>query len=90
MIPLDNLVATSETSGPQVINHYNLFRSAEIDGSPADGLSSGQGLRNMAEAVREDEDAGDDLLLDRALAGRGGVGRQGDRSSSGLGCWSCT
>ena len=29
MIPLDNLVMTSETSGPQVINHYNMFRSAE-------------------------------------------------------------
>ena len=47
MIPLENLVMTSETSGPQVINHYNLFRSAEIDGSPAEGLSSGQGLDNM-------------------------------------------
>ena len=47
MVPLDNLVALSETSGPQVINHYNLFRSAEIDGSPAEGLSSGQGLVNM-------------------------------------------
>ncbi len=47
MVPLDNLVAISETSGPQVINHYNLFRSAEIDGSPAEGLSSGQGLDNM-------------------------------------------
>jgi HAE1 family hydrophobic/amphiphilic exporter-1 len=47
MVPLDNLVALSETSGPQVINHYNMFRSAEIDGSPAEGLSSGQGLANM-------------------------------------------
>jgi hydrophobic/amphiphilic exporter-1 (mainly G- bacteria), HAE1 family len=47
MIPLDNLVALSETSGPQVISHYNLFRAAEIDGSPAPGLSSGQGLENM-------------------------------------------
>jgi HAE1 family hydrophobic/amphiphilic exporter-1 len=47
MVPLDNLVALSETAGPQVINHYNLFRSAEIDGSPAEGLSSGQGLANM-------------------------------------------
>jgi HAE1 family hydrophobic/amphiphilic exporter-1 len=47
MVPLDNLVALSETSGPQVIDHYNLFRSAEIDGSPAEGLSSGQGLANM-------------------------------------------
>ncbi len=47
MIPLDNLSSISETSGPQVINHYNLFRSAEIDGSPAPGLSSGQGLDAM-------------------------------------------
>ena len=47
MIPLDNLVLVNETSGPQVINHYNLFRSAEIDGSPAPGLSSGQGLEAM-------------------------------------------
>jgi len=47
MVPLGNLVALSETTGPQVINHYNLFRSAEIDGSPAEGLSSGQGLANM-------------------------------------------
>ena len=47
LIPLDNLVTISEVSGPQVINHYNLFRSAEIDGSPAAGLSSGQGLEAM-------------------------------------------
>ena len=47
MVPLDNLVAVKETSGPQVIDHYNLFRSAEVDGSPAEGLSSGQGLDNM-------------------------------------------
>jgi HAE1 family hydrophobic/amphiphilic exporter-1 len=47
MVPLDNLVALNETSGPQVIDHYNLFRSAEVDGSPAEGLSSGQGLDNM-------------------------------------------
>jgi hydrophobic/amphiphilic exporter-1 (mainly G- bacteria), HAE1 family len=47
MIPLDNLATVAETSGPQVINHYNIFRSAEIDGSPAQGLSSGQGLDAM-------------------------------------------
>jgi len=47
MVPLDNLATINEISGPQVINHYNLFRSAEIDGSPAPGLSSGQGLDAM-------------------------------------------
>jgi HAE1 family hydrophobic/amphiphilic exporter-1 len=50
MVPLDNLVHIVETSGPQVINHYNIFRSAEIDGSQAPGLSSGQGLAAMERA----------------------------------------
>jgi hydrophobic/amphiphilic exporter-1 (mainly G- bacteria), HAE1 family len=55
MIPLENLVMTSETSGPQVINHYDLFRSAEIDGSPAPGLSSGQGNANMVKLFEKNK-----------------------------------
>ncbi len=47
MIPLDNLVTVEESSGPPVITHYNLFRAVEIDGSPAPGYSSGQGLQAM-------------------------------------------
>jgi HAE1 family hydrophobic/amphiphilic exporter-1 len=50
MVPLDNLVRIVETSGPQVISHYNIFRSAEVDGSQAAGLSSGQGLAAMERA----------------------------------------
>ena len=34
MVPLDNLISITQTTTPQVISHYNLFRSAEIDGSP--------------------------------------------------------
>ena len=52
MIPLDNLVAIEETSGPQVISHYNLFRSAEIDGSAAPGVSSSQGLKAMEDVAQ--------------------------------------
>jgi HAE1 family hydrophobic/amphiphilic exporter-1 len=55
MVPLDNLASISETSGPQVINHYNLFRSAEIDGSPAPGLSSGQGLDAMVNLFNQNK-----------------------------------
>ena len=55
MIPLDNLATLKETSGPQVINHYNLFRSAEIDGSAAPGLSSGQGLDNMVKLFEKNK-----------------------------------
>ncbi len=47
MVSLDNLVTVAQQSGPQVISHYNLFRSAEIDGSAAPGYSTGQGLANM-------------------------------------------
>ncbi len=47
MVPLDNLVTVAQASGPPVISHYNLFRSVEIDGNPAPGLSSSQGLAAM-------------------------------------------
>ena len=47
MVPLENLLSISETAAPQVISHYNLFRSAEITGSPAPGFSSGQGIDSM-------------------------------------------
>jgi HAE1 family hydrophobic/amphiphilic exporter-1 len=50
MIPLDNVVEIQQTANPQVITHFNLFRSAEISGSAAPGVSTGQGLTAM-EAV---------------------------------------
>jgi HAE1 family hydrophobic/amphiphilic exporter-1 len=47
MIPLDNVVDIQQTANPQVISHYNLFRSAEIDGSAAPGVSTGQAIAEM-------------------------------------------
>ncbi|MFZ0211784.1 MAG: multidrug efflux RND transporter permease subunit [Candidatus Acidiferrales bacterium] len=47
MVPLDNLVKITQTANPQVITHYNLFRSAEIDGSAAPGQSSGTAIDEM-------------------------------------------
>ena len=49
MIPLDSVVRLRETTAPQVISHFNLFRSAEITGNPAPGQSSGQALQAMEE-----------------------------------------
>jgi HAE1 family hydrophobic/amphiphilic exporter-1 len=49
MIPLENLVTIAQTSTPQVISHYNLFRSVEIDGSAAPGFSSGEAISTMEE-----------------------------------------
>jgi hydrophobic/amphiphilic exporter-1 (mainly G- bacteria), HAE1 family len=53
LVPLGNLVSLKETSGPQVINHYNLFRSAEIDGAAAPGYSSSQGLTAMQDLAKQ-------------------------------------
>jgi hydrophobic/amphiphilic exporter-1 (mainly G- bacteria), HAE1 family len=47
MVPLANLVTITQTAAPQVINHYNLFRSSEINGSAAPGFSSGQAINAM-------------------------------------------
>jgi len=52
MIPLDNLVSVDQGANPQVISHFNLFRSAEINGSAAPGKSSGEGIAAMAELSR--------------------------------------
>jgi HAE1 family hydrophobic/amphiphilic exporter-1 len=53
LVPLGNIVSLRDTSGPQVINHYNLFRSAEIDGAAAPGRSSSQGLRDMENLAKK-------------------------------------
>jgi HAE1 family hydrophobic/amphiphilic exporter-1 len=53
MIPLDNLITISQTAAPTVINHYNLFRSAEIDGSAGPGFSSGQAIAAMQDLSRK-------------------------------------
>ena len=54
MIPLENLVTITQTTSPQVISHYNLFRSAEIDGSAAENYSSGQAIAAMEDISRKD------------------------------------
>jgi HAE1 family hydrophobic/amphiphilic exporter-1 len=52
MVPLDNITSVVESSGPPVITHYNLFRAVEIDGSPAPGYSSGQGIAGMEDLAK--------------------------------------
>jgi hydrophobic/amphiphilic exporter-1 (mainly G- bacteria), HAE1 family len=49
MVPLENLMSIDQSSAPQVISHYNLFRSAELNGSAAPGFSSGQAINAMQE-----------------------------------------
>jgi HAE1 family hydrophobic/amphiphilic exporter-1 len=53
MVPLDTVVRLRETTAPQVISHFNLFRSAEITGNPAPGQSSGQAILAMQDLARQ-------------------------------------
>ena len=61
MVPLDTVVRLRETVAPQVISHFNLFRSAEITGNPAPGQSSGQALQAMQELARQNLPPGFDF-----------------------------
>jgi HAE1 family hydrophobic/amphiphilic exporter-1 len=53
MVPLDTLVTTRPTSGPEYTNRFNLYRSAEVSGVPAPGYSSAQALAALEEVARE-------------------------------------
>ena len=53
MIPLSTLATVSPKVGPQTVEHFNLFRTAQITASPAPGKSSGQAIEAMEELARE-------------------------------------
>ena len=52
MVSLGSVVRVSEVTAPQVISHFNMFRSAEITGAAAPGLSSGEALAAMEGVAR--------------------------------------
>jgi hydrophobic/amphiphilic exporter-1 (mainly G- bacteria), HAE1 family len=53
MVPLESVVTVKETTAPQVISHFNLFRSATLNGAPAPGISSGVALKEMERIATE-------------------------------------
>jgi hydrophobic/amphiphilic exporter-1 (mainly G- bacteria), HAE1 family len=53
MVSLANLVRVRRSTAPQIISHYNLFRSTEINGAAAPGFSSGQAMQAMEELSRK-------------------------------------
>jgi multidrug efflux pump len=46
-VQLRTLIKVRYTSGPAIVNHYNLYPSAEINGNTAPGVSSGQAIDIM-------------------------------------------
>ena len=52
MTPLASLVSIKRVSGPEYTNRFNLYRSIQINGSPARGYSSGQAMAAMEQVSR--------------------------------------
>ncbi len=53
VVPLSTLVNVSSTTGPEYTNRFNLFRAAEVTGSPAPGYSSSQALDALEQVAAE-------------------------------------
>jgi len=52
-VPLSALTSYEVVESAPVISHYNLFRSAEVNGNAAAGFSSGQALAALEEVAAE-------------------------------------
>ena len=53
MVPIRTLATFGSATGPDLIQRYNMLRTAEISGGPAPGYSSGQALATMEEIAGE-------------------------------------
>ncbi len=54
MVPMSTISRMSMMTGPDILQRYNMFRTAEVNGSNAPGISTGQALAVMEElAARE-------------------------------------
>ncbi|MEJ1159134.1 efflux RND transporter permease subunit [Prosthecomicrobium sp. N25] len=53
MVPLNVLLAVVRITGPDIVNRFNVFPAAKVQGSPAPGYSSGQAIAAMQAVVSE-------------------------------------
>ncbi len=51
IIPLNTLAQVEDIAGPAYTNRFNMFRSAEISGGPAEGFSSSDALKALEEVA---------------------------------------
>jgi multidrug efflux pump len=78
MIPLGSFVTVKRSSGPDRVMHYNSYPTAEINGGPAAGYSSGQAQAAMERLARQELPNGmsfewTDLTYQQIIAGNTGV-----------------
>ncbi|MCU0358133.1 MAG: multidrug efflux RND transporter permease subunit [Cyclobacteriaceae bacterium] len=51
LVPLTTLTYVEDITGPSYTNRFNMYRSAEISGTPAEGYSSADALRALEEVA---------------------------------------
>jgi len=78
MVPLGAFVTLEEVAGPDRVMHYNGYVTAEINGAPAPGYSSGQAEALIADIVNRSLPNGmafewTELTYQQILAGNTGV-----------------
>lgn len=49
MVPLSTVISYKPTETAPLITHFNIFRSAEVDGSTPPGYSTGEGIEGLKE-----------------------------------------
>jgi hydrophobe/amphiphile efflux-1 (HAE1) family protein len=54
MVPLSTVSKTNMTTGPDILQRYNMFRTAEINGANGPGISTGQALEVMEDLAAKD------------------------------------
>ena len=73
-VPLSALLTVHDVAGAAIVNHYNLYPSAEITGNTAPGTSSGQAITIMDALGKQELPGGmeaewTELTLQQILAG---------------------
>ena len=78
MVPMATLITVRDVSGPAIVNRYNMYASAEINGNTAPGVSSGQAISMMEQLAAKELPPGmafewTELTLQQILAGHTAV-----------------
>jgi len=53
MVPLGSVLTVKQSYGPDQVSHYNGYTAADISGSPAPGVSSGEAVATMERLASE-------------------------------------
>ncbi len=53
MVPLGSMITVKDTFGPDMVERFNAYRSADLSGSPAPGISSGEAQQAISRVLAE-------------------------------------